>query len=840
MRRGVPRERLHGLESAGRSLTVAEAHGRRQTFGPNEVLEVAGNPWLDLVRETASDPMIWFLTATAVLYAFLGERSEAVTLTASIVPLVALDGYLHRRTRASTEGLKSRIAARALVVRDGVGVDLPAREVVPGDLVVVGTGEFFPADGIVVEGGDAQVDESSLTGESLPARKVPLDRWPTGDGAPPIEEGHWGLAGTRLLTGRVRLRVVFTGPETLYGEIVRSARRGAHARTPLQQGISALVNLLLAAAAALCVILAFVRLRQGYGWIDAIVSAATLAVAALPEEFPVAFTVFLGVGVYRLAKHQALVRRAVSVENIGRVSCICSDKTGTITEGRLRLAHLVTAPGCRERDLLGWSGVASRRESTDPLDEALLDAAEERGVARTDLLRFATYPFTEERRRETAVVGTPGGRTTAASKGSPETILSLTALAPSERSAWEARAAALAAEGHRVIACARRDLDRGWAGGEPDREFRFLGLLALEDPVRAGVPEAIGRCREAGIHVLLVTGDHPSTARAVAREIGLGGGEPSLVLGGEIERRLSHPSPASLRTVDVVARALPSEKLTLVRALQAEGEIVALTGDGVNDVPALQAADIGVAMGERGTRSAREVASIVLLDDNFRSIVRAIAEGRQLFRNLQLAFQYLLLIHIPLVLTATLIPLAGYPLLYLPIHVVWLEAVIHPTALLVFQDLPSGDRLERVRGGRAVRFFTPRQWAVTAAIGLLLAVEIAAGYVWSLGPNGDVPHARAMALVALTFASAAITSILSLLKTRVSRVVVAATLALTILLVQTPALARLLDLRPLHPDDWAVAILGGLAAVLLPLGIDKIDGGGRTAAPPPRGPPRGA
>jgi Ca2+-transporting ATPase len=308
-----------------------------------------------------------------------------------------------------------------------------------------------------------------------------------------------------------------------------------------------------------------------------------------------------------------------------------------------------------------------------------------------------------------------------------------------------------------------------------------------------------------------------ATAGAVAAEIGLGGGAPQVISGDDMVERIEHEGGAFLRDIDVIARAIPAQKLGLVRALQAQGEIVAVTGDGVNDVPALQAADIGIAMGERGTRSAREVAAIVLLDDNFSSIVRAIAEGRQLFHNLQLSFQYLLMIHIPLVLTAALIPLAGYPLLYLPIHIVWLELIIHPSALLVFQELPASDNLvHRVRQ-RQLRFFTLGQWLVIVAAGVLLTLIVSLSYIRSLGSGYDVEHARAMALVVLCVASAAITAALSRLRGATAGIVVLATLASALVLVQIPELAQLLHLRPLHLDDWAIAIGAGVLVALIPI-----------------------
>jgi Ca2+-transporting ATPase len=577
--------------------------------------------------------MVWFLLGTSVLFAFVGEWTEAIIMLVALLPFLGMDAFLHRRTHASTAGLSSRLASVASVLRNGATVTLAATELVPGDLVVVGVGEAFPADGLVVRGEELQADESALTGEAYPVHKLPLAELARLDGEAKVDSQHWGFAGTRLLTGKAWLRVIHTGGETLYGEIVRSATRGRATRTPLQGAVGNLVAVLLVSAALICLMLAWVRLQQGHGLLDALLSAVTLAVAALPEEFPVVLTFFLGVGVYRLAKRQALVRRAVVVENIGRVSCICSDKTGTLTEGRLQLTHQYPSRGLDPDRLLQLAAVASRRETGDPMDLAILDA-----LGRPpDGVPVATFPFTEDRKRETRIVRTDGGLLSAV-KGAPEKLLDMCTLADDARAAWLARVEQLAGSGHKVIACAWRELEAAvWPGGEPDHGLQFAGVLAFEDPVRAGVAEALEICREARIHVIMVTGDHPATARAVAQQVGLGGDVPTVIDGDAMEARLARGETAFLPEVDVIARAVPAQKLTLVRALQAQGEIVAVTGDGVNDVPALQAADIGIAMGERGTRSARDVAAIVLLDDNFRSIVRAIAEGRQLFANLQLS-----------------------------------------------------------------------------------------------------------------------------------------------------------------------------------------------------------
>jgi len=394
-------------------------------------------------------------------------------------------------------------------------------------------------------------------------------------------------------------------------------------------------------------------------------------------------------------------------------------------------------------------------------------------------------------------------------KGAPELVLSSCALSESARSLWAERAAQLASNAHKVIACASCTLAEPWAGGEPDRGLRFEGLLAFEDPVRPGVSAALARCRAAGIRVIMVTGDHPQTARAVAREIGLGGAAPRAVSGDEIERRIAASEP--LADVDVVVRALPAQKLALVRGLQAEGEVVALTGDGVNDVPALQVADVGIAMGERATRSAREVAAIVLLDDSFETIAAAVGEGRQLFANLQLAFTYLLMIHVPLVITAALIPLAGYPLLYLPIHVVWLELVIHPSAILAFQEQPAPGSMPAARPRSARGMFAQREWATIASVAALITLFIVIGYDRSLGAGREIEHSRAMALVILTSASAAATAALSGLRTRAARWMSAAPIALAAALVQVPAIAAGIHLQPLHLDDWALAATRNLS-----------------------------
>ena len=813
MLRLVPFDRLDDLGSPKEGLDSARVRVRKQQYGSNLIIETPATSWWITFRDTFKDPMLWFLLGTSSLFLVAGELTEAIILLIALIPFLGMDAYLHRRTQASITGLSSCLTTQATVMRDGQQQRISAIELVPGDLVVLGVGESCPADGLIESSEDVLCDESLLTGEAHPVHKHAVSELPHNELDARISSDCWMLAGTRVLKGTARLRIIFTGAETLYGEIVHSAMLGTHARTPLQSAVGNLVAVLLGVAAVICLGLAWVRWEQGHGLLDALLSAVTLAVAALPEEFPVVLTFFLGVGVYRLAKRQALVRRAVVVENIGRVSCICSDKTGTLTEGHLLLSHRYPAKGISADRLLEISAMASRYETSDPMDLAILDAL----TTALHTTAIESFPFTEDRKCETGIVRL-NDTLLAALKGAPEVVLARCKLENTVLADWQMRIDELASSGHKVIACAWQILDAtSWHGGEPDRDFIFAGVLAFEDPVRDGVREAVRQCHNAHIRIIMVTGDHPATALAVAREIGLGAATPHVVIADDLQAQLDRGELDVLRDVDVIARAVPAQKLLLVQALQNSGDIVAVTGDGVNDVPALQAADIGIAMGQRGTRSAREVAAIVLLDDNFQSIVRAIAEGRQLFTNLQLSFQYLLMIHLPLVLTAAIIPLTGYPMLYMPVHIVWLELIIHPTALLVFQEIPVSGKLAYHPRSKQLHFFTKWQWFVITLVGLMVTLIVALAYVRSLGAGYDVDHARAMALVSLTVASGGITAMLSRMRSRTAWYIVTITIGLSLLLVQTTALAGFLHLAPLHIDDWLLAIAGGMIAAAFTL-----------------------
>lgn len=799
-------EALQSLTPRSEGLTKSEVLAQRSRYGSNEIVEVSGNSWFELALDTLKDPMIWFLLGIGTVFIFVGDTTEALILFVAILPLVFMDAILHWRTQASTESLKGQLAAQVVVFRDGKNEQINSQDLVPGDLVLIEPGLYLPADGVFQNVTDLQIDESALTGESISIAKTKFSQDPfisSGKGETSVDPRNLGFAGTRVLTGSGKMRVLLTGQQTTYGEIVQSVSQMPHERTPLQKSITSLVQGLIVGSGLLCILLAGVRIYQGHGWLDALLSAATLAIAAIPEEFPVVFTFFLGVGVYRLAQRRALVRRAVSVENIGRVTHICTDKTGTITKGILQLTHRDPGAGLTELAVLETAFAASNPDGADPVDVAIRDEAKIQKL--NPQVRSRTFPFTEDRKQETAFVQASDGKTIAYMKGAPETVFGKSDLPPSERQAWAERTAQWAREGHKVLACARKVLNDKEANDskEPESGFEFCGLLAFEDPPRPEVRDAIAYCQKNRIGVLMITGDHKETAIAIAKQVGLGGESPVAVSAEaepeKFEDQWLAKNPEYLRSIQVVSRCSPLQKLKIVTALKKSGELVAVTGDGVNDVPALKAADIGIVMGERGTRSAKEVASIVLADDNFSTIVAAIKEGRQLFVNLSLSFKYLLFIHVPLVLTAAVIPLLGYPLIYLPVHIVWLELIIHPSALFAFQQ-PAEQSNDGFKP--QVSILGLSDLVSLLLIGLGVSTFLGMSFVAGLGETQDEGHARAIAMVTLTLWSAGVVAVFSKLKTRASLIIFMSVLTSTAILVQVPGLAQSLHLTPLHLADW--------------------------------------
>lgn len=800
-------ENLKGLNKSTSGLLDSEVQSQNVRFGWNEIVDIHSNLWYGLIKETMKDPMIWFLILVGSIFIFVGQIQESIILFFAIIPLIFMDAFLHWRTQVSTKTLQGQLVSEVVVIRNGKQIKVNALTLVPGDLILVSTEQpFLPADGVWENADGIQVDESMLTGEAYPILKEKIDFDPfqmSEKGEIYINAKSFGYAGTRLLTGNGALRALFIGKSTFYGEIVQSVANLTQDKTPLQLAISKLVQSLIYLSFAFCILLAAVRLFQGYGWLDAILSAGTLAIAAFPEEFPVVFTFFLGVGVFRLAKRHALVRRSVSVENIGRITQICTDKTGTITFGLLTLTHIDYVSDSSKEDVLISALAASDPSASDPVDKAIKDYS--KGLITDQLIREFIIPFTEDRKRQVAFV-IKNEKYFCYIKGSPEIILDRSNISKKDKDKCEILLNKWASEGHKVLASAWREISSDELKNriEPSFGFNFCGLMAFEDPPRPEVQNAMIYCQRNNIHVLMITGDHSKTALAIAKQVGLGGISPNVISAEENQEKFEelwlNDNPLFLRNLDIVARCNPLQKFRIVNALKKSGEVVAVTGDGVNDVPALKAADIGIAMGIRGTRSAKEVASIILADDNFNTIVNAIMEGKQLFLNLKMSFEYLLYFHIPFVLSAAFVPLMGYQLIYLPVHVVWLELIIHPTALFAFQQISSTNSEDITN--RETFFYSKEDIARFFLIGLTFSVALMLIYITTLASNSDIGQARAKIIALLSLWSAGLVYKFTKGNFYFAKVMIVFPIVLALILIQVPVVSKSLYLSPLLALDW--------------------------------------
>jgi Ca2+-transporting ATPase len=678
-------------------LGAAEAAARLRRDGPNELPSPRSRAGWRLFGEVLAEPMFLLLVGCGAVYLALGERSEALTLLVFVVLVVALTFVQQRRTAQALAGLRTLASPRALVLRDGAQVRVAGRELVVGDIVLLGEGDRVPADITLLASSNLSVDESMLTGES-----VPLAKHADADGADSV------YAGTLVTQGSARGRVVATGPRGALGRIGASLAALGGEQTPVQRETGKVVKRVAAAGLALACVLALLYWRIEGDWLRGLLAGLTLAMAVLPEELPVILTLFLGLGARRLARAHVLARSIPAVELLGATTVLCVDKTGTLTSNHMELQRLwteqdalvampATPAGLPEslHGLLEYARLASHRHALDPMDTAINSAA--LGLlAGTEHLHgdwtlVDDYPLSRQMLAMSRVWRAPDLREhLVAAKGAPESIVDLCHLDAARAALIAAQVARMAADGLRVlgVACARFDAAAPLPALQHAFDFDFLGLVALADPVRAEVPQAIAACRAAGIRVVMITGDHAATAAAIAREAGLR--TRAAPVSGEAVAAMDDATlQATLATADVFCRIAAEQKLRLVQALRARGEIVAMTGDGVNDAPALKAANIGVAMGARGTDVAREAAALVLLEDDFSALLTAVRHGRRLFANLRKAIVFIVAVHLPIVGLSILPVMLGWPLLFQPIHILFLQMIIDPACSIVFEAEPD-------------------------------------------------------------------------------------------------------------------------------------------------------
>ncbi|NMM18512.1 MAG: cation-translocating P-type ATPase [Rhodoferax sp.] len=836
------------LQTSDAGLTAAQAAQRLLADGPNALPGDQHRTLWSIIQETLQEPMFMLLLAAGSLYLVLGDLQEGVVLFGLVLVVLALTLYQEGKTERALESLRDLTSPRALVLRDGLPLRIAGCDVVRGDILVLAEGDRIAADAVLISGHDVQVDESLLTGEAVPVSKVaavPSElkaaARPGGDQLPYL------YSGTLLVNGHGSARVTATGPRSEIGRIGTALETLTPERSPLKKQTARLVQVLavIAFSASLLLVLAYGLLRGD--WLGALLAGIALAMALLPQEFTVVLTVLPALGAWRLSKQNVLTRRIAAIETLGAASVLCVDKTGTLTENRMTVVQLYAESGrsmeCESllidyattdelpetfHTLAEFSILASVADPFDPMEKAFHRLGQhylkDTEHLHRDWTLMQEYGLTPELRAMSHVwKAVDGAAHVVAAKGAPEAIMDLCHLDANAQARIAAAVEAMAATGLRVLGVAQaRFAGEQWPAIEHDFEFEFVGLLGLADPLRAEIVEAVGQCRTAGIRVVMITGDYPATARAIARQAELASGE---VLTGDAMALLSDAElQVAMNTVSVCARIAPEQKLRIVQALKASGEIVAMTGDGVNDAPALKAAHVGVAMGGRGTDVAREAASLVLLDDNFASIVRAVRLGRRIFDNLRKSMSYILAVHVPIAGMALLPVLLGWPVMLFPLHIAFLELVIDPACSMVFENEPTeADVMQRPPRDANAQLFggTTLLLALLQGVGVLLVVMGAAAWGASWLTEKET---RAFAFatlvmgnVALIFSNRSRTGSLwaSLrVPNRTLWIVTAVTLGFLGLAVYLPWLARLFFFEPLPLPDLLTALALGLVSVI--------------------------
>ena len=835
------------LSSASlRGLSEADAQVRLKAEGYNELPRPDRRTPLRIILEVMREPMLALLLGGGVIYLALGDLKEALILLAFATMSVFITVVQETRTERVLEALRDLTSPRALVIRDGDRKRIAGREVVRGDFVVLAEGDRVPADAVLIQSHDLQTDKSLLTGESVPVRKTASsDAAPSTAYRPGGDDLPYVFSGSLVVRGTGIGEVIAIGPLSEIGKIGQTLSTLETEPPRLQAQTRRLVRMFAVGGGAVSILAVLLYGTLRGGWLDAVLAGIALGMSMLPEEFPVVLTVFMAMGAWRISRARVLTRRATAIEALGSATVLCTDKTGTLTENRMSIAELrlkgteifrprdVSGAKMPEKfhDLVEFGLLASARDPFDPMEKAFHDLGRERlaetellhGLEwklmhayglRPDLLAMAHVWQAADSRQEFVI----------AAKGAPEAIADLCHLGAADLATLMQSVDAMAAEGLRVLGVARAAfVGQTWPESQHDFAFEFMGLVGLADPLRASVPDAVSDCRSAGIKVVMITGDYPATARAIARQAGLDAED--LVTGEKLEN-LSEPELARrVRTATVFARIMPEQKLRIVNALKANGEIVAMTGDGVNDAPSLKAAHIGIAMGGRGTDVAREASSIVLLDDDFGSIVKSVRLGRRIYDNLRKAMGFIFAVHVPIAGLALLPLLFGLPILFGPMHIAFLEMVIDPVCSLVFEAETEEDDVMR-RSPRAPHepLFSASLIGWSLLQGVLAFVLVAIIFVVALRRGMPEEEVRALAffsliltIVSLIFVNRSFSASLLTALRRPNPALIWVLLAVTTMLGLTllwPFASGLFRFGPLHLDDLALTLGAGVLVLV--------------------------
>lgn len=825
-------------------LSTAEAARRLLADGPNELPQSRSRNALHITAEVLKEPMLLLLIAACAIYLALGDTAEALLISALASASIAITVVQELRTERVLAALRNLTAPRALVLRDGERRRIPGQEVVRGDVLILSEGDRVAADATLISGESVKVDESLLTGESVPVQKGAI---PGITGEEPQKRDDALFSGTLVVAGTAHARVTATGPRSEIGKIGKSLSDITPEAPRLQMQIRDFVRIFAIVGLALCVIAAVLYGLMLGAWLKGLLGGLALSMSLLPEEFPVILTVFLAMGAWRITRVRVLTRKAAAIETLGSATVLCTDKTGTLTENRMSVAELRTSDEAWRvedgaeaqtpaiRKLLEFSVWASQIAPFDPMERALHDA---RGSSagdgpsggRTLLRSYAVSPELPAMSQLWEVPPAPdaegGSSFVVAAKGAPEAIATLCGLSVEARAAMHAAADEMAARGMRVLGVARAEVEDGTApGSQHEFAFTWLGLVALHDPLKPSVSSAVRECHTAGIRVVMITGDYPVTARAIARQAGIPAA--NILTGPEIDAMDDAEFARRAPSATIFARVRPQQKLRIVNALKASGEVVAMTGDGVNDAPSLKAAHIGVAMGGRGTDVAREAASIVLLDDDFKSIVATIRLGRRIYDNIRKAMTFVAAAHGPIAGLAFLPLLFGMPLILLPVHIAFLEMIVDPVSSIAFEaEADEADIMTRPPRDPDSSLISHEFLTQAVIQGLGGLAAVAGVYVLAIWEQRAEAEARSLAFLTLVmtnmvliFVNRAFAASLWEEFTRPNWVlwaVLGADAVLLAILFSVPSLRDLFAFAPVHTGDVAVALgaVGALFAFL--------------------------
>ncbi len=813
-------------------LTSIEAKQLQQKYGKNELMQQDKRSFFRKVLHIIGEPMFLLLIVAAIIYFILGEPRDGAIMLIFVIGIIGIDVSQQWKTDKTLNALKDLSAPHVTAIRDGRETLIASAELVPGDLMMIYEGVKIPADGFVIKSNDLCVDESSLTGEAEGVWKV------AGEYAAPCED-YWRkdycYAGTLVTQGAGTVLVDKIGAETEYGKIGMNVATAPDEPTPLQKQTGKLVKTSAGIAGvlfALVGVVTFINIPNhaiGDRLIESVLSGITLAMAMIPEEFPVILTVFLSMGAWRLAKKKSLVRKLPSVETLGSISVLCVDKTGTITMNQMNVQETWTLNG-DEQALIETMGLGCETDTYDPMEKAMLAYCDSRGISQEHLFSgelISEYSFTNELKMMGHVWRRNGTIVTAA-KGSPERILTICNLSENDRDVVEHKIIAMAKEGLRVIAVATVELvsEESIPSNITECSLTFCGLIGLADPPRESVKSDIAVCNKAGIRVVMITGDNGVTASSIAKKINMHNSEN--VITGDILNEMSDDElREAVKTVSIFSRVIPEHKMRIVKAFKENGAIVAMTGDGVNDAPALKYADIGIAMGKRGSEVSREAADIILMDDNFTTIVETVKDGRRIYDNIRKAVGYVFTIHIPIAFTSLLAPILGVApaaLMLLPLHVVLLELLIDPTCSIVLERQPAEtDIMARKPRDSKAKLLDSKTLLKSVTQGLVIFTASFGTYFTVLASDpANAPVARSMGLAIIMLANLflvqvnssdrdfAVQSFMRLSKDVVMWAVNFGTLLMLAIILYTP-LSGFLKLAPLSAGQNLITL--GIAAV---------------------------